>query len=79
MILYGQVKYYYFQILVESQYMIDSLKKEIGAGLREHNICKWIDLAVGSVINQMLFDYRFSGVIFDFFQEQKIVHYKFYV
>ncbi|KAI1713220.1 cytochrome p450 domain-containing protein [Ditylenchus destructor] len=49
------------EILVESQYMIDSLKKEIGAGLREHNICKWIDLAVGSVINQMLFDYRFSG------------------
>ncbi|KAI1690960.1 cytochrome p450 domain-containing protein [Ditylenchus destructor] len=49
------------KILIESDYLIDSLKKELKSGIREHNIIKWIDLAVGSIINQVLFGYRFSG------------------
>ncbi|KAI1698652.1 cytochrome p450 domain-containing protein [Ditylenchus destructor] len=49
------------KILIESDYLIDSLKKELKSGIREHNMIKWIDLAVGSVINQLLFGYRFSG------------------
>ncbi|KAI1695878.1 cytochrome p450 domain-containing protein [Ditylenchus destructor] len=49
------------KILIESDYLIDSLKKELKSGIREHNMIKWIDLAVGSIINQLLFGYRFSG------------------
>ncbi|KAI1706662.1 cytochrome p450 domain-containing protein [Ditylenchus destructor] len=49
------------KILIESDYLIDSLKKELKSGIREHNVIKWIDLAVGSIINQVLFGYRFSG------------------
>ncbi|KAI1700079.1 cytochrome p450 domain-containing protein [Ditylenchus destructor] len=49
------------KILIESDYLIDSLKKELKSGIVEHNMIKWIDLAVGSIINQLLFGYRFSG------------------
>ncbi|KAI1693369.1 cytochrome p450 domain-containing protein [Ditylenchus destructor] len=49
------------KILIESDYLIDSLKKELKSGIREHSMIKWIDLAVGSIINQLLFGYRFSG------------------
>ncbi|KAI1707807.1 cytochrome p450 domain-containing protein [Ditylenchus destructor] len=49
------------KILIESDYWIESLKKELNSGIREHNMTKWIDLAVGSIINQVLFGYRFSG------------------
>ncbi|KAI1705035.1 cytochrome p450 domain-containing protein [Ditylenchus destructor] len=49
------------KILAETDYLIEGLNKEIAAGNQEHDVIRWIDLGVGSVINQMLFGYRFSG------------------
>ncbi|KAI1705037.1 cytochrome p450 domain-containing protein [Ditylenchus destructor] len=48
------------KILMEIDYLTDSLKKEIASGIKEHDVIKRIELAVGSVINQIIFGYRFS-------------------
>ena len=42
--------------------MINRMKTDLEAGAEAHNVVAHMDLAVGSVINQVLFGYRFSGV-----------------
>ncbi|KAH7707311.1 Protein CYP-33E2 [Aphelenchoides avenae] len=49
------------KILAETEYMISRMKSDLEAGVQEHNVVAHVDLAVGSVINQVLFGYRFSG------------------
>ncbi|KAI1712526.1 cytochrome p450 domain-containing protein [Ditylenchus destructor] len=49
------------KILDEAEYIVEGLMKEIASGIKEHDVLKWIDLGTGSVINQMVFGYRFSG------------------
>ncbi|KAI1705901.1 cytochrome p450 domain-containing protein [Ditylenchus destructor] len=49
------------KILLECDYVIDTLKQEMAGGVKEHDTIKRIELAVGSVINQLLFGYRFSA------------------
>ncbi|KAI1706699.1 cytochrome p450 domain-containing protein [Ditylenchus destructor] len=51
------------KILLECDHVIDTLKQEIAAGIKEHDAVKRIELAVGSIINQLLFGYRFSATL----------------
>lgn len=48
--------------MVEVDYVFRTLDSALAKGVREHKISELMDLAVGSVINQMLFGYRFSDV-----------------
>ncbi|KAH7709062.1 Protein CYP-33C1 [Aphelenchoides avenae] len=47
-------------IMVEVDHIVRSLDKALASRVKEHDIWWLMDLAVGSVINQMLFGYRFS-------------------
>ncbi|KAH7706713.1 Protein CYP-33C9 [Aphelenchoides avenae] len=47
-------------IMVEVDHVLRSLDKALASGVKEHDVWWLMDLAVGSVINQMLFGYRFS-------------------
>lgn len=42
--------------------MLRSLENALDNGVETHDIAQLMDLAAGSVINQMLFGYRFSDV-----------------
>jgi hypothetical protein len=42
--------------------MLANIKNDIKAGVKEHNVAPHIDVAVGSIINALLFGYRFEGV-----------------
>ena len=50
------------QILREVDYVIRCLRKELSEGVMEHNVAEYTDVAVGSIINLMLFGYHFSEV-----------------
>lgn len=50
------------QILAEVDYVLNSLRKDLANGVVEHRITDYTNVAVGSIINQMLFGYRFSDV-----------------
>jgi hypothetical protein len=42
--------------------MLANIKNDIKSGVNEYNIITYIDVAVGSIINAILFGYRFEGV-----------------
>ncbi|KAH7709572.1 Protein CYP-33C9 [Aphelenchoides avenae] len=48
------------KVLAEVDYVLNSLRKNLAEGVVEHRITNYTDVAVGSIINQMLFGYRFS-------------------
>jgi hypothetical protein len=41
---------------------MDNVNKDIAAGVVEHDFHKQTDLAIGSLINTMIFGYRFTNV-----------------
>ncbi|KAH7710349.1 Protein CYP-33C1 [Aphelenchoides avenae] len=49
------------RVLDEVTAMILDIKADVAAGLKEHDVPGHIDLAVGSVINSLLFGYRLRG------------------
>ncbi|KAI6187499.1 Cytochrome P450 33C9 [Aphelenchoides besseyi] len=49
------------RILVEVQHFIDNLNEQIDHGAEEHNLRELIEARIGSVINALLFNYRFTG------------------
>ncbi|KAI1710236.1 cytochrome p450 domain-containing protein [Ditylenchus destructor] len=49
------------EILDEVEHMIAELRSEMDSNINDHDILKRLDLASGSVINQVVFGYRFSG------------------
>ena len=51
-------------MLVEVSSLIEKVRKDVQNGTKEHNIADYIDIGVGSIINNLLFGYRFEGVIF---------------
>jgi len=50
------------KILVEVNALIEKIGEGIDAQLKEHNIATYVDRAVGSIINSLLFNYRFFEV-----------------
>lgn len=42
--------------------MFESINKEIDNGIQDIDICSYFDIGVGSIINSMLFGYRFDEV-----------------
>ncbi|KAI6174527.1 (pine wood nematode) hypothetical protein [Aphelenchoides bicaudatus] len=48
------------RILDEVQTVCDILNKEIGEGIRDHNVNQYTDISVGSVINSLICGYRFT-------------------
>ena len=51
-----------FQILEEFGHMTKCIKNDRRNGIDEINIARHIDIAVGSIINNLIFGYRFDGV-----------------
>ena len=49
-------------MLDEVSALIEKVNKNIESGLEEHDIPALLDVAVGSVINTLLFGYRFDEV-----------------
>ena len=50
------------QILVEVSSLIEKIQNDKKIGIEEHNLASYVDIAVGSIINNLLFGYRFDGV-----------------
>jgi hypothetical protein len=50
--------------MVEVSSLIEKVQTDISNGVKEHNIGMLIDIAVGSIINNLLFSYRFDEVVF---------------
>lgn len=48
------------QVLEEFAYLSQQILTERDQGKRAHNICDGIDRAVGSIINNLLFGYRYT-------------------
>lgn len=46
--------------MVEVQLLLEKLRQESSDGLVEHDLRKHVAAAVGSVINNMVFGYRFT-------------------
>lgn len=42
--------------------LIEKIQKDSKLGITDHNLISHIDIAVGSIINSILFGYRFDGV-----------------
>jgi hypothetical protein len=49
------------RVLDEIQTIFESVDKEIASNLPEYDLYEHVDVAVGSIINALLFGYRFSG------------------
>lgn len=49
------------QVLEEVAGLINKVNKDIGSGVKEHDLPAHIDIGVGSIINAILFGYRFSA------------------
>lgn len=61
------------QVLDEVASLIAKVNKEMAGGLKEHDIASAIDISVGSVINTLLFGYRFDEVHSSFFLPQCLI------
>lgn len=55
----------------EIRSVMDNVNKEIAEGLDEHDFHRQTDLAIGSLINTMIFGYRFTDVNKDEFYRIK--------
>lgn len=50
------------RILIEVSDLISNVNTDIKDGIHEHNIAEHIEARVGSIINSLLFNYRFDKV-----------------
>lgn len=50
------------QILEEVSALVERVKRDVSAGVNRHDVAQHVDIAIGSVINALMFGYRFSGV-----------------
>ncbi|KAH7711212.1 Protein CYP-33C9 [Aphelenchoides avenae] len=48
-------------ILDEVTSLVDDVKHDIASGVKRHEIAEHIDVAIGSVVNSLVFGYRFRG------------------
>jgi hypothetical protein len=55
------------KVLDEVNAMVRRIKNKIFEGHTEHNLLNHLDISVGSIINALLFGYRFEGVGFFIF------------
>jgi hypothetical protein len=49
-------------MLYEVTSVIEKLQNDVKSGVEEVKIAPYIDVAIGSFINNLLFGYRFDGV-----------------
>ena len=47
---------------MEVSTLIEKIQNDKKTGVKEHNLALYIDIAVGSIINNLLFGYRFDEV-----------------
>jgi hypothetical protein len=66
------------RVLDEIQTIFENLDRNIASGLEEHSLFSHTDIAVGSIINALLFGYRFSGDKKSEFFDLKIGVFNFY-